>query len=275
MGELAIPGPPYITRGSEVVQLFDPPAPVASARSGCPHLRSGLSSWHDSSTWPGGRKPHPRALRRPSARPVSHAPPRATVPSLRCTRPSSPSPPRAASSSSLTGSSSSRSRSARRARRPHRTARARPRRASRLPGPAGGRRWRHPRGRRRCARRGDCAELQHGERAAGRGPRVRPPRAVGRDDGPDAQSGASPAPRGCARAHIHTRGARSRRRWRTRTMRRCATCASSTRRAPTSSLPTPTARRTSPTSRACCSRTRTRARCRPRPAPPRAPGRSR
>ena len=48
----------YVRPGSEVVRLFEPPSPAASStRSNCPHLQSGLLSFHDAASWPGGRVP--------------------------------------------------------------------------------------------------------------------------------------------------------------------------------------------------------------------------
>ena len=58
----SIPSGPYITTAtnSKVITLPEPPRPTlvtGSARTACPHLQSGLKSWHSSSTWPNGVVP--------------------------------------------------------------------------------------------------------------------------------------------------------------------------------------------------------------------------
>ncbi|GKZ00869.1 hypothetical protein MPSEU_001038600 [Mayamaea pseudoterrestris] len=57
-----IPPGPYITTtsNSKVVSLPDPPTPRLvqnTARTNCPHLQTGLKSWHDASIWPNATIP--------------------------------------------------------------------------------------------------------------------------------------------------------------------------------------------------------------------------
>ena len=57
-----IPPGPYIssTTNSKVITLPNPPPPslvTGTARTNCPHLKTGLKSWHSASTWPNGVVP--------------------------------------------------------------------------------------------------------------------------------------------------------------------------------------------------------------------------
>lgn len=60
----------YITpsTASEVVFLPDPTTPIIpTVRTNCPHLQTGLSDWHESSTWGGGSIPTSGSVTIPTA----------------------------------------------------------------------------------------------------------------------------------------------------------------------------------------------------------------
>ena len=41
----------------ELVQLYEPPTPTATARTGCPHTTGALLDWHNAATWNGAGVP--------------------------------------------------------------------------------------------------------------------------------------------------------------------------------------------------------------------------
>ena len=41
----------------ELVKLYEPPTPSATARTGCPHTTGALLDWHDAATWGGAGVP--------------------------------------------------------------------------------------------------------------------------------------------------------------------------------------------------------------------------
>ena len=41
----------------ELVQLYEPPTPSATARTGCPHTTGALLDWHNAATWNGAGVP--------------------------------------------------------------------------------------------------------------------------------------------------------------------------------------------------------------------------